>query len=290
MGKMPFLAIFKNPKILFGLIVIVILIIIALIVFLSGRNKKTDNNMNPVIAKVGSESIYQSDLDTEIGYFPSTSMSEEKKKTYLLDKIIQDSILLQESTLSANLPSTIFDSSNKDYMRRVELVQEIKQQKEETISSSGMIKRGFIVSVWANNFTPTPFNLEQNKTYALDLITKLHNRVKRGEITMQQAGDEIRNDKTVQRMDFFYYYNSFGPFNLNSEHDGTVNAPELNKNLWSLEKGGVSDVVHITALPQEEYYAFGLVTDVIPTDTGLSYEDWYQNAKSRYQVITTPNP
>src|SRR3989344_8172002 len=72
---------------------VIVLVLIGLVVFL-GRGKDSTNiqtGTDKAVAKVGNETIYQSDLDKELAAYPNVPDAKE----VVLNKMVDDSITLQ---------------------------------------------------------------------------------------------------------------------------------------------------------------------------------------------------
>src|SRR5437016_3940350 len=135
----------KNRGLLFYLLVGFIFILVVFYVF-----KLLHKPATAIIAKVGNEKIYQRDLNTELANYPPQKNIDRKRQ--LLQKIVKDSIILQagEKDGLIKLDSSVFDSSTKDYLKRVKLVaevQELVEHRKDHIT-------GAVLSIWFYNIIP----------------------------------------------------------------------------------------------------------------------------------------
>lgn len=238
-----------------------------------------------VIARVGEELIYQRELDIELSAYPP-SLPLEQRKTLLIQKIATDSAILQmakKDNLVANLDDSIYNSPNKDYLKRLKTVTEIKNKVE---GESGKIA-GAIVSIWFYNFgVNAPIGYDKGKELALQKITKLHTDVKSGKMTIEQAAESIRNDSSMSQLDpGSYKQNALQPFDTSAEDVITHNT-DLDKQLRTLPVGGVSDVFLSTEpfFDKPGFYQFGQVTDKVNNSKFGSFSEWLTKGQKNYAI------
>ncbi|MEK7376286.1 MAG: hypothetical protein AABZ57_03855, partial [Candidatus Margulisiibacteriota bacterium] len=178
------------------------------------------NSADTIIAKVGEESIFQRDLDTEIEYYPKEA-SVDPKKT-LLDKIIQDSVILQGAAAEGliTLDQSLYNSSGKDYLKRVQAVEEAKKAVEGRADSV----QGTVISIWFYNMKPAAMGYEKGKEAAFGKISQLQKEVKEGRMTAKQAAEAIQNDTTLAQVDTQYKPNASFDFNATKDKRITFDA------------------------------------------------------------------
>lgn len=248
--------------------------------------KQTGNGDNlRVIAKAGSENIYQSDIDREISSYPF-SINEEAKKD-IVEKVVKDSIILQAAKFEGwiVLDETVFNSQYKDYLKRVSLVADVKRRFENT---KGSIE-GSVVSIWFNNMKAGAVGYEKGKEIARDKITALQADVKSRKITIYQAAQEIINDKSLAQVDESYAANAIFNFNVGSRDSITFD-PVFDDLIRGLPVGGITDVylakskVGRSEKLIDSVYMFAQVVKDIGGKM-YNFDQWYIQKEKNYEVI-----
>jgi hypothetical protein len=237
----------------------------------------TYNPPDKIIARVGEENIYQKDLDAELDHYPT---KDDAAKKLLLNKIIEDSKLLQEAKKENLLPidNTIYNSPEKDYMGRIGAISKIKIE----LAKKNIGLKGSIISIWFLNDHVGPLGYEKAKALALKKITYLHTQVKSGNSTMEQVAENIRNDTSLAQLDANYKNNAIFSFNVTPDKTITWEK-EFDKMLWELNAGEISDI--FTAVSPDfdnnnkvvpAYYMFGTVTDKLKETVTPASETNYE--------------
>lgn len=254
---------------------------------ISDQSKKIATfSAEQAIVKVGEETIYKKDLDTELASYPPSIKTEDRTKT-LLDKIIYDSIILQGAAADKfiKLDPTVFNSPRKDYAARIKLVQEAQRiilSKEDSIS-------GVVVGIWFFNTKPGKVGYEKGQQIALAKITELHNDVMAGKITIEEAGTVIKNDSSLAQVDAIYKNNAMFKFTITKEQKISFD-PEFDKVIRQLKVGEISDVFLLNDQnPQSgkmipALYTFAQVQKIIQNGSVGTFEDWIANKKKQYEI------
>lgn len=241
------------------------------------------------IAKIGDETIYQRDLNLEKARYGGKEDAQIRKQ--ILEKIIIDSIVLQAGRKEnlVSLDRSIYNSVYKDNIKRTKAIREVRKQLEAQADGIS----GAVISIWfVDNATNTPgkLGLERSKQLALSKITPLYEDVKNGKITIQQAAEKIRTDKSLLELDKSYHTNAILGFRATKARPQIV-YKEFDDILWSLKKGEVSQIitggiidVNTGKKVKDMYYAFGQVLDTINTGKVISYNDWINQQKGQYAV------
>lgn len=238
-----------------------------------------------VIAKVGDELIYQRDLDLELVAYPPLGSLEERK-IFLLEKIATDSAILQSAKkdgLIKQLDATIFNSEDKDYLKRIKIVEDVKN----TINSKTDQIKGTIISIWFYNFGKVgSLGYDRGKEFALEKITKLHNDVKSGKMTINQAAEAIRNDSSLAQIDESYKSNAQYDFIISPNQDLTGDK-DFDKFLQTASKNQVSDIYLLSEFGFDKpgYYQFGLVKENNPGAKIKNLDDWIKDQTQKYEKI-----
>src|SRR3989344_9557888 len=160
---------------------------------------------NTAVMKVGDELIYQEDFDFEKSQYPPVKGVDVNK--LLVDKITADSIILQAAKADGviTLDNSVFNSQNKNYLKRVKLIQQAKK----TINEKSDSISGSYVAIWFFNDVAPKIGVEKAKQIALEKITKIHADVRSGKLTMKQAGETIAKDKSLEDTDPAYQTNAY---------------------------------------------------------------------------------
>lgn len=288
-----------NPKpgntqkyLLILLLIIVILIAVLYIVFLQKSKTpspsevadKTQPSYIPIM-KVGEEEIYDKDLNTEIAAYP---VQDESIRKTLLEKMVKDSIILQAAKADGiiTLDSSIFNSSNKDYYKRIDKVEEVKKKIEN--KQEGI--EGTIATIWFLNGTATEENYTKNKKIAFEKISKLHNDVKNKKITIKQAGEVIKNDSSLAQIDPAYKTNAYFDFTT-EKNEPVTRDEEFNKALHKLKEGEISEIFTGKAKDSktenmiEVNYHFGQIARKVESSSIKNFDDWLSLRVKKYEVV-----
>lgn len=195
-----------------------------------------NNSPQTPIARVGNETIYQKDLDTELANYPRHYATTSKM---LLDKIISDSRLLQASQKLGLIlaDKTIFDSPDKDYPKRAEEIQKL----QKVIRANEYTLKGSGISIWFLNDTVGTLGYEKARETALSKITGLYKSVKNGVINMEEAAFEIKNDTSLALLDKNYQGNAVFRF-LAKPGDKITWEEEFDDIIWRLKPGEITDI------------------------------------------------
>lgn len=248
----------------------------------------TQNTPTAVIVKVGQENIYQKDLDSEMQNFPSLKNVDRRK--LLLDKMIKDSIILQGARADGivKLDSSIFNSLQKDYYKRMDLISAIR----EKMDTKGDILKGAMVSLWFYNRAPGKAGYDKGREIARDTITKLHDDVVSKRLTIQQAGQAIRNDPNLGNVDAAYLSNALLEFSKKPT-DSVVFDAGFDAIIKRLKVDEVSDVYLAESKQWEagkptdkmidSVYMFAQVTEKKKTSIA-GFDDWYGKKVKAYAV------
>lgn len=272
---------------------VVLIVSVGLVVFRSTSFlpffKANENDVgSAIIAKVGQEELYQKDFDYEYSIHPQKD--NPQIKSIILNKMILDSVILQGAQADGllTLDSSVFNSKDKLYSVRVSTVDSVKELLE---SKSDKIE-GDVVSIWYhNNSWIGPKGLEASKQIARQKITDLHAQVVAKKITIQEAGQMIKNDSSLAEVDRAYKNNAILHFEvLRSDARPITLSRELDSALWNLPVGGVSDVytgfgtdLDDTSKSYEALYAFGQVSNrQFKGVSSMSYDEWVASKKKLY--------
>jgi hypothetical protein len=231
------------------------------------------------IAKVG---------EVELANYPGEK--NEATKKILTDKLVRDSVALQaakkENLINLNLDSEIFNADNKNYGKRITDIKNI-----ETKINTGMDQiSGTLVSVWFHNMVPARIGLEKGKEEALKRISALHRRVVNKEITIEQAGNIIKNDSSYADLDIGYVNNALVPFTFGKGKMITTDA-RFDAILWNTGPGAVTEVFlaknknGFTQQEEDGYYIFGQVKEKRDKGSAQDFRQWLDEKTKEYEVV-----
>lgn len=303
--KVPF---YKSRKIIaFGILLLILLIGVIVFFLRSPRSltKVSEQNQqgplsavgpDKIIAKVGKEYIYQKDLSYELSQYPEIPGVDAKK--VLIKKLVDNSITLQSTsqdeknafiqklTDNSKPNTTIFNSPQKDYIKRMQVIEQIRNQYAQQPANI----QGAIVAIWFFNTEPAAIGYDQGKALAFSKITSLHDAVKSGKINIQQAGDMIKNDSVLAGVDSAYKDNAYLAFNVGS-NEPIIFDPNFDVIIKGLKQGQVTDVYLAKDMNQsteqriDAVYLFGQVSSVNNANTpSASFEDWVATQAKNYEV------
>ncbi len=244
-----------------------------------------ESSADTVIAKVGEESIFQRDLDTEIQYYPKEAKIDPKK--VLLEKIIQDSVILQgaQTEKLITLDQSIYNSPTKDYLKRVKVVEDAKKAVGEKSDSI----QGTVISIWFYNIKPAAMGYEKGKETAFTKISQLQKEVKEKKITAEQAAEIIRNDTSLGEVDVQYKTNASFDFSATKDRRITFD-PDFDNKLWGLNPGEVTDVYLAgitepgTGQKTDTVYLFGYLDKKVSSGKIANLDDWISKKRKDYAV------
>jgi hypothetical protein len=273
-------------------VILILFILIAGLVYGSFKYRNTSSTSAPkdtdVLLKVGKETLYYRDLSTELASYPDI---DGNAKGIITQKLIDDSVILQgaEDEGMVDLDPRVFNTNDKDYARRIALVHEIKTN----LNKNSISTKGYVVSIWfRNNGYVGPRGLAGSKELARKKLEAIRQEVVSGRMSIQKAGDVIKNDSSLKELDIAYKNNAIFPFTTykGGTQRITLNS-DLDESLSSLTTGGVSPLyIGIAKDPHTEeiyeaLYMFGQVTEKdSSTREYQSFEDWLQVKKQIYEV------
>lgn len=233
-----------------------------------------------VIAQVGEEYIYQDDLNYMIAFSRG-----DDNETELIDALIEDSIILQaaadEGLISLN--DSVYGSESKDMRARIDLTREVRDiYNEEAIALEGEI-----ITIWFNNMIPGPAGYEEGRNIAQEKISQAQNRVKTGELTMEQAAAILSADEEIEQADRAWRTNVYRTFSVSNDQQITIDQ-NLDAQIWELNQSEVSPVFvgsdeDQTGEARESFFVFVSITQ---KETGQieSFDSWVADNKTKYEV------
>lgn len=238
------------------------------------------------LAKIGDETIYNSDLNEELASYPSSDDPGVRER--LFRKMVDDSITLQgaQKLKLASLDATIYNSNNKDYNKRIQAVAAARQAIDDNADGYS----GTIVQIWFYNQKPPKVGYAQGRQIAAQKINELYDQVKKGTMTMEQAGDAIRADSNLYNVDEAFRINASFSFLATKEKPATFDKG-FNTILAGMKEGQISPMY--TAKDEDAngnmidaLYMFGKIDKIVTKNGYTSYNNWLEQQKKVYAVVT----
>lgn len=236
------------------------------------------------IIRVGNEFIYQQDLTTEMNYAPG---NDPQKEQLLEKKLVQDSILLQgaEADKLVKLDNSVFNSPNKDYLKRIEVIRNV----EKLIESKTEKISGTVITIWFfNNDRYGPLGPDKSKELAHQKVNEYYQLVLKKQISIDQALERIKTDKSLDQLG--EHKNNAGyTFDTSTGEEPSFDE-NFNMIIHQLQPGQLSPVTvikdkFIPAKPLEALYAFALVKNKTEGGKFSNYNDWLKAKKKEYAVM-----
>lgn len=237
-----------------------------------------------VITKIGEEKIYGNDIIQESETYATPVDAETQKK--IIEKIKTDSIILQAAADQGliELSDDVFNNKEKNYKKRRALIEKAR----ETVKQKANYLKGVVISIWFVNDYVGPLGYEQAKKIAQEKIEEVYTAVKNGDMTIYQAGQQLKNDKTLAEIDEAYELNVMYEFDTHENKSITV-SEEFDAALWKLEPGDISEIHTLkdtlleTGEEVEAIYAFGMVTEKQDDGAISNFSDWLAQQKKTYE-------
>lgn len=292
----------KKKKIVIGVIGLVLLLLVIAVWMNFKKPQLTTNVTDNSIAKVNNTELPQSYLDYELQFFPqpeqksvATSSAERtpvasidpELKKMLVQKIIDDQITLEAAKkegiirdFNASPPQNM-----NQYLDRTKLVQEVR----EKINQKGNVVRGKMIMVWFYNNTHIGSRgFEGSKQFAYEKIKPLYDQVKSGQITIDQAGQTIKNDKSIADIDPVWEANAIAPF-VYYRGGPATHWPEFNELIWETDSGNLTPL-HLgggilrDGKPTDELYIFAQIEQKSDGSSYNNYQEWLEQKRKEIDV------
>lgn len=124
---------------------------------------------------------------------------------------------------------------------------------------------GETVTLWYFNTMEPPIGKENAKKIALQRISDLNQKVKSGELTMQEAAQNIKDDTALAQVDPSHINNAYARFSYISPNKSFYHDDRINQLMWQAQIGEVSDVINGYDFSGNEeydaYYTFFVVNE-----------------------------
>jgi hypothetical protein len=158
---------------------------------------------------------------------------------------------------------------------------------KDKINSQASNLQGTVVSIWFyNNGRTGPLGYDQSKKIVYQKISRIHDDVKSGKITLQQAINQIISDPDLEKIDRAYKSNAALSFNVQQGEQITF-VPEFDSRLWQLQEDEITDVYLAkdnTKSQKEAVYMFGQVSKKNLFEKIANFSDWLIQAQKKYEI------
>lgn len=208
------------------------------------------------IMTVGEESLYGCDLNAVfvlhefLTYSSAGAISAQNSDlNAVLDELITHSGLLQKAAELdiLKLDDTFYNNPEKNMLKRFSKVKKARNE----IGDQFVKRVDFeAVVIYFHNQIDPEIPLEDAKTAAKTKMDVLYERIKSGEITMEEAGNEIMNDSikgdttgvSLSKLDRLYEYNAYSRITGHAFGDPIFTDSVYDEELRSLGEGQMSTV------------------------------------------------
>jgi hypothetical protein len=237
------------------------------------------------IAKVGDEFLYEEDLNYELTFYPAENDGDVQR--LLLDKMIEDSLILQGARDEGlvELDRTIFNSPDKDYVKRIETVLDLRDR----IDEKATVLEGTVLAIWFHNSVPAPMGYDQGKTVAMEEMTKIQREMKAGTLTAAAAAARIRANAALAQVDPSYRANASFDFAV-SDNQKITYSKDVDARIYRLNQGDVSEIIvgkDLDPRSGRQIDAVYMVAQVTKRGTSdiTSFESWIDRKSKQYETI-----
>lgn len=202
------------------------------------------------ILNVGNETLYGRDLNyymflLQFETYVSSEALTDADVDQGLNVLINHSLILQkaEELGLTTLSNNVYNDPKKNFTDRNRLVTKMLPKVEpyviETIEAE-------VISIWFRN-NIVPVSVEEGKKIAKAKIDDLWERIDSEKITMKEAGDIIIADNEIEtKVDPAADGNAYASFTAQRDGFPAFNSDELNRQLWSLGEGQMTNVITVT--------------------------------------------
>jgi len=102
---------------------------------------------------------------------------------------------------------------------------------------------GEVINLWFYNTEEPAMGVDAARAIQKERIDIIHAEIKSGKITMTQAAEKIKAMSEIGEIDPSWVRNAYFKFEYTDPDKGIFNDPKLNKYVWDLEIGEVSEVL-----------------------------------------------
>lgn len=241
------------------------------------------------IAQVGKEILYGKDLSYyyyQIYKNQFTNSSEEQVRSTILPTLVEQSIILQaaQKLNLIQLTSDVFNNLDKNQTKRITLFNQAYAalQEQESIYS------GEVIAIWYYNQKAPKLPLDQAEQLAKSKLEALQTQIASGTLTMQEAGEKIRQDTTLLQIDTNYKANAYMSF-VDVPLDDAAGLNKTRATIATLKPGEVSSVIQIqddVDQPSFQRQELFVIVKLNDKKTGKldNFNEWLNKEKKQYAV------
>lgn len=186
---------------------------------------------------VGNVVVYWADLERKYNLlYPSTPENWSNLANWknVLNQVNADAILQNEATRQGLFESA--DNSKLDPIKINRARNHFNTKGKEYVS-------GEVITIWFNNGTVPNMGLDEAEKLALDFITQVRAKIISNELTIKAGGDLIATNFRLADIDPSYQANAYSKFTYISPDQKVFHDDFMNKKLWELNSGEVSEVI-----------------------------------------------
>ncbi|MCX7997050.1 MAG: hypothetical protein N2691_04865 [Patescibacteria group bacterium] len=249
-----------------------------------GPQERQQALQSGAFAKVGEEFLYENDLNYELAYYPT--LPGQDPEQIVVAKMIEDSIILQGAAADKliTLDTTVFNSPDKDYAKRTQLVAKAR----EIVETKSVVLEGTVIAIWFHNMQPGPAGYEAGKKLASDEIKRLLAEIRAKRLTLKQAGEQIKNNAALAQVDPNYRGNAI--FDFAVRRGGKITySPDIDAEIFKLTPGQVSGVLtgkDLDPLTGNRIDAVYMIAEVTNRNTSAisNFDSWLDGKKRIYEI------
>lgn len=241
-----------------GVVTVVILALMGFSIWQQSRQSSTQatrpwNDLAPyvpteVVGKVGEETVYGDDLNYKLyATYPNdrdmTPQEAAGMKDQLFQDVATDSALLQaaQSQGVVKVDQELINNPAKDQLKRALTVQNIRNEIKDNSTNYDYSS----ISIWFYNMIRPSIPVVQAEQTAKSKMDSIYARLQSGEINMKQAGDLIKADTSLARLDTNYQGNAYSEAKGVAPGTGPTAFEEIDSVALSLEEGQISPIIKI---------------------------------------------
>lgn len=210
--------------------------------------------VNQKVAQVGQETIYGDDLNYKIYINYPKSRNASAAEVSSLKKELLNSIATESAVLQAardqkivDVPADILNNPSKNQLQRSQLIQQTRRKVQEGSTTYAYS----VISIWFYNMYKPSIPLDQADKLAAAKINSLYQQLVAKKIDMKQAGDLIKADTDLAKLDSNYQGNAYSFRDGLPPGRGSSRFDEINAVAVNLKQGEISQVIKVVKLGRE---------------------------------------
>lgn len=235
-----------------------------------------------LILTVGEENIFYKDYEIELLNFSQGKEVSDKMKMETLQKIINDSILIQYSIKKGYVETpdmTLYNSPNKQYAQRLDLIMQCEEkisEKEFKSISGNVLKIAFL------NIASEGVTLLDGKEIIRKRINGLYSDIKNGKISIEKAVLDLPKSPEFAKMSKLEIVPTPNEFETIANKKIT-DLDYYDKLIWETPAKTFTPLFHYSDSGDISTYMFGYVDT--KTNSGYtSMKEFYEKNADLYDV------